>query len=436
MRMEDMVIASIDDHIVEPPDMFEQHLPKEIEQPRIVENDAGHEIWMWDDIVAINIGLNAVVGRPKDEWGMEPARFDHLRRAAYDVDARVDDMNVNGVFASLCFGTFVKFDGKLFTERAKKDPKNAYRVLQAYNDWHIDEWCGTYPGRFIPLALPVMWDAKLAADEVRRVAKKGCYAVSFTENPEKLGFPSLHDEFWEPLWEACVDEGVVVAIHIGSASGMSFTTMDSPVDVMITNSPMSISVCAADLVWSQILRKYPTLKFALSEGGIGWIPYFLHRIDYVFKHHHKWTNQDFGGKLPSDIFREHIITCFIDDPVGVRNRHAIGIDTITWECDYPHSDTTWPRAPEILWESLDGVPDAEINKMTHENALRVFQLDAFSQRPKAKCTAAALRAESPDVDLGLRRQQGGKPPRDAGAGIITTQDVTSQLASAFAAPAE
>jgi predicted TIM-barrel fold metal-dependent hydrolase len=260
--------------------------------------------------------------------------------------------------------------------------------------------------------------------------------MSFTEDPQKFGYPSIHDEHWDPFWRACDEEGTVVAIHIGSASGMNFTSMDAPVDVMITVTPMSIASCAADLVWSRMLRKYKNLKIALSEGGIGWIPYFLERADYVYKHHHLWTHQDFGDKLPSDVFREHIITCFIDDRVGVQNRHAVGLDTITWECDYPHSDTTWPRAPEILWESLAGVPEHEIHQITHENALREFQLDAFAHRPREKCTAAALRAESPDVDLSLRANEGGKPPRESGSGAITTQDVTTQLASAFAVPAE
>src|SRR5690606_1636357 len=159
MRMEDMVIASVDDHIVEPPDMFQNQLSRsELENaPRIVEK-GGAQGWVWDDLVRANLGLNAVVGRPQSEWGMEPRRHDPMRKAAYDVDARVDDMNANGNFASLCFPTFPGFHGSLFVQRAAKDPANAYRVLQAYNDWHIDEWCGAHPTRFIPMALVPMWD--------------------------------------------------------------------------------------------------------------------------------------------------------------------------------------------------------------------------------------------------------------------------------------
>ena len=138
--------------------------------------------------------------------------------------------------------------------------------------------------------------------------------------------------------------------------------------------------CAADLIWSQIFRKFPDLKIALSEGGIGWIPYFLDRIDFIYQHHKAWTRQDFGDKLPSQVFREHIITCFIDDPTGVKLLDDIGVDMITWECDYPHSDSTWPNAPEVFMKTSGTSSDDEINKMTHENTMRVFQYDPFAHR--------------------------------------------------------
>ena len=91
-------------------------------------------------------------------------------------------------------------------------------MLRAYNDWHIDEWCGKYPGRFIPLAIPPIWDVEEMAREVRRVARKGCHAITFADNPGGLGYPSLHSEHWDPFWKACADEGTVVCIHIGSGT--------------------------------------------------------------------------------------------------------------------------------------------------------------------------------------------------------------------------
>jgi predicted TIM-barrel fold metal-dependent hydrolase len=187
-----------------------------------------------------------------------------------------------------------------------------------------------------------------------------------------------------------------VCIHIGSGAGMAFTSMEAPVDVMITVQPINIVTCAADLLWSRVLRMYPNLKFALSEGGTGWIPYWLERIDYTYQQHRFWTHQDFGDQLPSQVARDHFTFCFISDRTGVEEREAIGIDNITWECDYPHSDSSWPNSPESVTKQLAGVPDVDVNKITHGNAMRIFRYDPFSRRSKEQSTTAALRAEVTD----------------------------------------
>ena len=135
------------------------------------------------------------------------------------------------------------------------------------------------------------------------------------------------------------------------------------------------------------------------------------------------------------MFREHIITCFIDDPCGVKNRDLVGIDTITWESDYPHSDTTWPRAPEELAKSLEGVSDADVRKITHENAMRHFRYDPFAHIPKEQCTVGALRAQAKHVDLSLK-SGGGAPPAPEDAPFVTIGHIIKQLSQAFATPFE
>jgi hypothetical protein len=227
----------------------------------------------------------------------------------------------------------------------------------------------------------------------------------------------------------------VLAIHIGSGTGMKLQDTTAPIEIMIHATPVSLFGCASELVWSKFLRNYTGLKIALSEGGIGWIPYFLERADYVYKHHRFWTHQDFGKQLPSDVFREHIVTCFIDDAAGIESRHRIGVDTITWECDYPHSDTTWPQAPEALAAALQGVGDEDVNKITWGNACKHFRFDPFSKRDKAKCTVGALRAEARHVDLATK-SKGGKPAAPEDAPFVTIGHVMKQLASAFATPFE
>jgi predicted TIM-barrel fold metal-dependent hydrolase len=402
VNKDDMILISVDDHTVEPPDMFKNHLPKKFadDAPRLVHNDDGSDCWQFRDTVIPNVALNAVAGRPKEEYGIEPQGLDEIRPGCYNVDERVKDMNAGGILASICFPSFPGFAARLF---ATEDKEFSVALVQAYNDWHIEDWCGAYPARFIPMAIPVIWDAEECAKEVRRVAKKGVHALTFTENPAAMGYPSFHHEHWKPLWEALVETDTVMNVHIGSSGRLAITAPDAPMDVMITLQPMNIVQAAADLLWSQPIKDYPDLKIALSEGGTGWIPYFLERADRTYEMHSTWTHQNFGGKIPSEVFREHFLTCFISDKVGVKLRNMIGIDNICWEADYPHSDSMWPGAPEELWEVLseNSVPDDEINKMSYQNAMRWYSFDPFSHITPAQATVGSLRkaAEGHDVSI-------------------------------------
>jgi predicted TIM-barrel fold metal-dependent hydrolase len=167
----------------------------------------------------------------------------------------------------------------------------------------------------------------------------------------------------------------------------------TPFSVIPQAMPFQTAIFAGELLWSQMFIKFPKLKVALAEGGIGWVPYFLEKADFVYEHHRAWTGADFGDKLPSQVFREHVQTCFIDDTTGLKLRHDIGIDMITWECDYPHSDATWPISPETLWKSVQAakLTDEEIHKVSWENAARWYQFDPFQHRDRKDCTVGALR---------------------------------------------
>jgi predicted TIM-barrel fold metal-dependent hydrolase len=422
MDVGNLILISVDDHIIEPPDLFDAHLPERYRDraPKVVRKPDGTDVWLFEGVELPNIGLNAVAGRPMDEYGVEPTSFDELRPGCYDVHERVRDMNANGVLGSMNFPSFTGYAAKTFARSPDRDLGLA--LVKAYNDWHIEEWCGSYPDRFIPIALPILWDPEALASEVRRVAGKGCHSISFSENPVPLGYPSLHSDYWEPFWKACSDEGTVVSIHIGSSSQVPVTTPDAPIDVMISLGNMNTAAVASDLLWSPVLRRYPSLRFALSEGGTGWIPYLLERVDQVYSRHRAWTHQEFGDKLPSEVFREHMITCFIDDGVGIRLRYDIGVENLTWECDYPHSDSLWPNSPESLADQLDGVPEAEVALITHGNAMREFQFDPFSVRSRENCTVNALRLEGADVDTTMRSPSLKK--KDMHNRPVTVSDLT------------
>jgi predicted TIM-barrel fold metal-dependent hydrolase len=408
MDTNDMILVSVDDHVIEPPTMFDAHIPEKYrdQAPRVKEDESGAQYWEYEGNRAPNMGLNAVAGCPPEEYGLNPLRFDQMRPGCYDITERINDMNANGVLGSMNFPTFVHFCGQLFLKSNDKDL--ALACVRAYNDWHIDEWAGTYPGRIIPLAIMPLWDVNLMADEIRRTSAKGCHAVTFSENPEKLGLPGLHLDYWDPFFKACEDTGTVVCMHIGSSSSMTVTSMDAPVDVSIAITPMNSFLALNDLMWTPICRKFPNIMIAMSEGGTGWIPYALERMDYTYSHHKAWTGADFGGLTPTEIFHRNFSTCFIDDRAGIELRHLVGIDRMTWECDYPHSDSTWPHSAELLAHSLEGVPDDEIDKITHLNAMKIYQFEPFSVRPREQCTVGALKAEGAGVDISMRSMGRGK----------------------------
>ena len=417
MNPEDLILISVDDHLVEPPTLFDAHIPVQYRDraPRVRRTSDGADVWMFEGSKIPNIGLNAVAGRPKEEYGIEPTAFDEIRPGCWDIHERIKDMNAGGVLGSMNFPSFPGFSGRLFAGIDDKDL--ALAVIRAYNDWHVDEWCGAYPGRMIPMGLPVLWDAELAAAEVRRLAKKGVHSLTFTENPSTLGYPSFHSDSWDPLWKALVDENVVLSIHLGSSGQLAVTAPDAPIDVMITLQPMNICAAAADLLWSRVIKQFPGIRIALSEGGTGWIPYFIDRLDRTYDMHHLWTGQDFGDRLPSDVFREHFLTCFIADPIGIQLRDQVGIDNIAWECDYPHSDSSWPNAPEELARVAADVSDADLNKISFENAARWYSFDPFVHRSREQSTVGALRAEAQGHDVTTKPYDKGRFTKQIGADL-------------------
>lgn len=432
--MNDMILVSVDDHVIEPPDAFTRHFPERLRSraPK-VERVGDADVWVWDGQRYPSMGLNAVVGRPRSEYGMEPNAFSQLREGTYDVQKRIDDMNVNGVLGSICFPTFPMFAGAVFLK--KPDREIALAAVQAYNDWHVHDWCGAAPGRFIPMILLPLWDMKATVAEIRRMSDLGVHAISFPDNPTLVGLPSIHNEYWEPMWKALSDARMVINCHIGTGAQAAHASEETPIDAWITTMPMSISNSAADWVHASFWRRYPDLRMALSEGGIGWIPYFLERADFTHEHHHEWTFTDFSGERPSDVFKRHVITCFIDDQFGLKNLAYMNEDMVTWECDYPHSDTVWPNCPEYLWATVNGLSRATIDKVTHLNAMREYNYDPFSILGRENCTVGALRAKAQHVDVSPRANLGGLKAESMNAvgearRPVTSGDILKMFASA------
>ena len=423
MEMSDMILVSIDDHFIEPPDMFENHVPKKwlADVPKVVRNEQGFDQWMFQgEKTSTAFGLAATVGWPKDQWGYNPGCYSELRPGTFDVHERVKDMNANGVLASMNFPTMAGFNARTFTE--SRDKEVALVMLRAYNDWVIDEWCAAYPGRFIPQGIVPMWDVELATEEVVRVARKGCRSISFLETPHVQGFPSFLSGHWDPMLQAISDENMVLSLHIGAGFDVIKRPAEAPIDHLMVLACQISAITAQDLLFGPTLRRFPNLRVALSEGGIGWVPFYLDRIDRHYENQ-EWLHheEDFGGKLPSEVFREHFLACFITDPSGLLLRDRIGLDIIAWECDYPHTDTTWPESPEFAWRELQeaGCSDEDIHKITWGNACRFFDWDPFQHTRREQATVGELRALAADVDVTRRpKQEWRKLNEAAGIGVF------------------
>jgi predicted TIM-barrel fold metal-dependent hydrolase len=273
-----------------------------------------------------------------------------------------------------------RFCGQEFAEA--DDKGLALRCVRAYNDWMVEEWCAAAPGRLIPLCLVPLWDAELAAEEVRRNAGRGVHAITFSENPYVLGLPSIHSGYWDPLFRACAETDTTVCMHIGSSSRMENVSPDAVPAVGASLASNNAITSLTEYLFSGLLERYPSLQLAYSESQVGWIPYQLERSDTVWLEHRAWNGVK-GSKEhpPSFYYYRQVYGCVFRDFFGLRNLEAAGVDNVTLEVDYPHTDSTWPDTSQVVREMLVGLTDDQIYKVVRGNAIRMLHLDLDKGRP-------------------------------------------------------
>jgi len=368
-------VISVDDHLVEPPDMFEGRLPERLAAlaPRVVETETGHEVWEFDGKRYTQVGMNAVAGRRREHVTLEPTRFEDMRRGCWDIHARIADMDLNGVWASLNFPSQITgFSGRVFSEAS--DRELGLAVTQAFNDWLYDAWWQPYRDRIIPCGITFLTDPVLGAEEIRRNADRGFRSVTLPERPHRIGLPSIFSGYWDPIIAACEETGTVISLHVGS-SGMPDMPADGPLLQLGATlfGQMSLTACA-EWLWSGLPVRFPKLQIAMSEGGIGWVAMLLDRLDNVVDR--SGYGRDFdgaGGMRPADVLRRNFWFCTIDDPSTIDTRHSIGIDHVMVEVDYPHGDSTWPDTQQVIEEAWGHLPAHELRLLTHENAARLYR---------------------------------------------------------------
>ena len=392
------LIISVDDHVMEPKTLWQEQLPASMRDrgPRVVQEKirleftGGHygfhrddpdgqlcDVWLFEDSVTPTGFLHGPAGVPREEQRNVAAVYEDLRPGTYDQSARLDDMTLNHVEAAINFpNIFPRFCGQGFLERDDKDL--ALECLRIYNDWIIDDWGGgAGHGRLIPLTLIPLWDAALAAEEVRRCVDKGSYAIAFSENPSKLGCATMYSGDWDVLWDVCQEADVTVSMHIGSSSSMPSTSPDAPLAASMSLYAQNAEGSLVDWVFSGTLERFPDIKIAYAESQVGWMPFQLERMDAVWKEGRGGVGGD--GRLPSEQVQGRVYGCIFDDLVGLKQRYEVGVDQILFETDYPHSDGTFPHSRKVAHSmfAAAGLDADECYKVIRGNAISAFGLERF-----------------------------------------------------------
>ncbi|HET9732340.1 MAG TPA: amidohydrolase family protein [Acidimicrobiales bacterium] len=396
------------------------------------------ESWVFEDRRIFVNGLAQAIFPEENRPGpWDELAWSQIPPSCFDPAVRVEAMNVHHELAAVLFPNQVGFCGSLFQNAQDKDL--ALLCIRAYNDWIIEEWMEAYPGRFVALGLVPLWDGMAAAAEAERVIARGAKGITFSMAPDKVGFASLTDESWTPLFAVLNEAGVPMCTHVGTATAkadpngggavdfqrmieqakaddeenggtLSERLAELPQDVkdalsngdfsrfMRSITPMDIQLggAGASLTgaksgratidhWmkSGIFARFPRLRLALSECGIGWIPSALSFADWqerMRRQHLRYTGEsarwaNFGSdeRLPSEIFRAHILGCFVQEPVTRELVETLGEGNIAIETDYPHIATNWPHSLRMAEECFDDdVPEETRYKVMRGNAERFF----------------------------------------------------------------
>ncbi|MCU1373951.1 MAG: amidohydrolase 2 [Actinomycetia bacterium] len=392
--------VSVDDHVIEPRNVWTDRLPSKYRDigPRIVRANldvklrAGKhqftetpdgkpcDVWAYEDLRWPIDRLHASAGVERDALRSESVTFEEMLPGCYDPVARLADMDLNHTAASMAFPTFPRFCGQTFMDA--KDKELALLCVQAWNDWNFEEFCAGSGGRLLPLSLIPLWDADLAAAEVRRNAARGGRAVAFSELPSRLGLPSIHDKdrYWEPFFQACDETKTSICVHIGSSSMMPITSEDMPPAVGSTLTFNNALLALADWLFSGVLLRHPDLNVVYSEGQIGWIPFLLERADNVWVRNRGWSGVDLP-EAPSYYYRRQVHGCLFDDIHGAKSMDEVGIDNVLFEVDYPHCDSTWPHTDQVI-DVIEGILSPEdCDKLFTGNAQKLFGIaDAVVDR--------------------------------------------------------
>jgi predicted TIM-barrel fold metal-dependent hydrolase len=362
----DYRLISTDSHLSLPPGFFQRYLPKAYHDAPWVKGveQAGKEM-----LKMSGMGLAHMAGRKFEDYQSKDIGEDAIRPGAFDPDARLADMDRDGVDAEVLISGGAAPTGEGISEDFQR------AVVQSYNEF-LSEFCSTNPARLIgPASIPFQ-NLDLALEEMKRAAKlPGIRAFLFEAYPRV----PYWDACYEPLWQVANDLGFPIHIHIATPRSDVLTMKSLEANAQgtamsfISLSPSGLKETLAILIFSGVCQRYPNLRFVFTEAGASWLPYFKERMDIVYTRHRHWSKSGLEAP-PSFYVDRQCLNTFIEDTTAIRLRHEVGIRNLMWSTDYPHSDSTWPDSWKYVEEAFEGVPEDERHQIMAGNAIELYGL--------------------------------------------------------------
>lgn len=370
--MSDYRLISADSHFVEPPTMWAERIDWRFRDraPHTVKNLKGREgeFFVCENVTPMAVAGFFGAGVPSAELPEHNKRgFEAAPKSVWDPAHRIMDQDRDGVAAEVIY---TSMGMPLF---GLDDAELRAACFRAFNDWAA-EYCSYDLKRLVPLGLITLEDIQGAVAELGRIAKLGMRgAMIWAEAPNDR--PYDHPDY-EPFWAAAQDLEMPLSLHILTArqgtganpgGGRGFL-------LALANLHHQIERSLSVLVYGGVLEKFPRLQIVSAENDVGWMPYFMYRLDTVQNR----LGAVGGMKLPlraSEYIKRQVYATFIADPVFVDSLARYGADNVMWSSDYPHTAATFPRSQEIVAKRFGALPEEQRRKIVHDTAARVYRLN-------------------------------------------------------------
>ncbi len=368
------LILSSDSHVFEPPDLWQTRIdaPFRERAPRIQRIDGTDQIVVETDQILSGIGLisNAGARFEAPETISAQGKFEDVHKGGYEPGQHLKDMVLDGVSGEVLYPSQGLFYFKI------ADTALMSAIFRAYNDW-LAEFCSADPARLKGIAMINLDNIPDGIKELERTARLGLAGAMITEYPFE---DRRYDQSeYEPFWAAAASLQMPLSLHTatrrqGKIRGVGDMTLRDASSRATKAFYPALSLC--DLIFSGVVERHPGLTMAIVEFELAWVPHVLSTMDYTYRERTGEAIYRFkNAMLPSDFFRRNVVLGFQEDAIGIRLRDVIGVDTLMWGSDYPHSESTFPNSQKILTEILAGVPADEQAKIVGGNTARVYNFD-------------------------------------------------------------